>query len=620
MAPWPGVPNLVAGSALPPELTGSAPQALVAPATKRLLASHPICRHAGYTPALAMPTVEERLARVESSIADIHGLLVQALGAGPAPDQQAKPEPTKDATPSKSPITTQADHRVYPHTPRARNPVLEDRFERPDAINLSDFRGLYNLSLIMLGFSLVYNVARNVRTHGLQLTLADTWCPEILQRDTSTVAATLGAVALVPVLLFIAMKQVAAGRLRFVHMWSLHGTLMSAAILGTCVVLYISPMAPMTGVVTLGIVIVLCMKLHSFVATNAALRVAWIAQGARRPKELRSATPPRKQSSLRFRKGRKRTKSMGDSDADAPDMPLLSAGKEARELARGASTLAADAVQSAFSDKLSSELVHKQLAEAAAAVRDASTRTAWPATVRAGHFFYFLLAPTLVYEVWYPRTPRVRITYVLKRLVQMAVALVLQWLLMSQFVIPTTKSASGSGLLAVAWSILRIALPQFFIWLAAFYSLFHCWLSALAELLRFADRRFYSDWYNASSLDEFWRKWNEPVHEFCLRHVFIDSMRHAGLSKTIATLGVFIFSAVFHEVIASVAFKTLRPWFFFGMLAQAPLVLLARTLAGKRRGNALMWLSLFLGQPLIISAYLREWFETHDALFCMPDA
>jgi len=45
-----------------------------------------------------------------------------------------------------------------------------------------------------------------------------------------------------------------------------------------------------------------------------------------------------------------------------------------------------------------------------------------------------------------------------------------------------------------------------------FYAMFHSWLNFTAELLRFGDRLFYKDWWNAETLDMYWRNWNLPVH------------------------------------------------------------------------------------------------------------
>jgi hypothetical protein len=84
------------------------------------------------------------------------------------------------------------------------------------------------------------------------------------------------------------------------------------------------------------------------------------------------------------------------------------------------------------------------------------------------------------------------------------------------------------------------------------------------------------------------------VHEWCLRHIFVELRHYGGASSGIAIFGTFAFSAVFHgtffclvdclsfvsrcahnflpasgaELLFSVAFKTFRPWFFLGMLVQ----------------------------------------------------
>ena len=38
--------------------------------------------------------------------------------------------------------------------------------------------------------------------------------------------------------------------------------------------------------------------------------------------------------------------------------------------------------------------------------------------------------------------------------------------------------------------------------------------------MRFGDREFYLDWWNARSIDEYWRLWNCPVHNWFKRHVY----------------------------------------------------------------------------------------------------
>lgn len=45
------------------------------------------------------------------------------------------------------------------------------------------------------------------------------------------------------------------------------------------------------------------------------------------------------------------------------------------------------------------------------------------------------------------------------------------------------------------------------VWLMGFYAFFHLFLNILGELLKFGDRLFYMDFWNATSIDHFWRTW-----------------------------------------------------------------------------------------------------------------
>ena len=79
-------------------------------------------------------------------------------------------------------------------------------------------------------------------------------------------------------------------------------------------------------------------------------------------------------------------------------------------------------------------------------------------------------------------------------------------------------------------------------------------------------------------------------------------------------------TALLHELVVAVAFRSLRPWFFAAMVAQLPLIWLSRLVKSPRAGNAFVWLSLWLGQPLLELLYAREWVSRgHNAkaFFCL---
>jgi diacylglycerol O-acyltransferase-1 len=163
--------------------------------------------------------------------------------------------------------------------------------------------------------------------------------------------------------------------------------------------------------------------------------------------------------------------------------------------------------------------------------------------------------------------------------------------------------------------VLRLSIPSMLVWLACFDLYFNRLLQAQAELLMYKERRFNGPFWNSTSLSSFWRTWNIPVHEWAFEHVF-KSMRTQSVPREVAVLFTFLLSAMLHEVIFSVAFKTIRPYFFIGMLLQVPLVLFTHSLKGTRRGNLIVWLSLFCGHPLLEILYLREYLKNHD-MFCV---
>lgn len=236
----------------------------------------------------------------------------------------------------------------------------------------------------------------------------------------------------------------------------------------------------------------------------------------------------------------------------------------------------------------------------------------YPSNINIGNYIYFIyFTPSLVYETKFIRTQNIRVSYVIKELLALAFCACGMVTILSQFILPVIYAASPVD----AWTqtirdIFAVTVPSLFIWLLCIYAYFHCWLNAKSELIYFANREFYKDWWNADSIGAFWRRWNLPVHEWCLRHLYIDSMYYFQASKDVATIIVFVFSAIMHEVFFCYAFKGYQPYFLYVMLAQIPLLYLNRVKSSRRVGNVIMWISLMIGQPLLEILYLRNWFKT----------
>ncbi|CCM02576.1 uncharacterized protein FIBRA_04679 [Fibroporia radiculosa] len=183
-----------------------------------------------------------------------------------------------------------------------------------------------------------------------------------------------------------------------------------------------------------------------------------------------------------------------------------------------------------------------------------SARIRWPANINGKNFVVYMLVPTLVYELEYPRTDRIRPLYVFEKTVATFGTFALLYTVTESFIIPLTPTPEQT-----VWrSLLDLSLPFMVAFLLLFYLIFECICNGFAELSYFADRRFYDDWWNSISWDEFSRKWNRPVHTFLLRHVYTSSMSSMKLTKNGAMFFTFLLSAAAHELVMTIVTKKIR--------------------------------------------------------------
>lgn len=323
----------------------------------------------------------------------------------------------------------------------------------------------------------------------------------------------------------------------------------------------------------------------------------------------------------------------------------------------------------------------------------------YPSNLSLYDLTIFTIAPTLVYEPLsvYPRTKKIRPAYIVEKIMVAAALVFMGILLFSNSMSPPLTDvaaaakavyrhtaqgkAQGSGSGAppqkalpahyeggvLIDAIARMAIPTTGLMLIIFYVTFECVCNACAELARFGDRGFYDDWWNSTTFAEFSRKWNKPVHEGLLRHVYLGTMgvpssrvllegrwaeglaeaqrvlheasasgsgEGAGRSSTGANGGrssrggsggrrkrktvlspmtalylTFLVSIAVHEAILWGVLGWVTPWLALFSLCQFPLLTLLRlpVFRGKRLGNIVFWSGLILGVSTIIVLYAREY-------------
>ncbi|XP_029005500.1 sterol O-acyltransferase 2 [Betta splendens] len=227
-------------------------------------------------------------------------------------------------------------------------------------------------------------------------------------------------------------------------------------------------------------------------------------------------------------------------------------------------------------------------------------------------YLYFLFCPTLIYRESYPRNSRIRWNYV-----GVTLGMILGCLFYGYFILvrlcmpifrPENKQPFSKRTLVLA--VFQSILPGIMLLLLAFFAFLHCWLNLFGELLRFADRMFYKDWWNSTSFANYYRTWNVVVHDWLYYYGYRDflwlSQRRF---RTAATLCVFLVSAVVHEYALAIGFGFFYPVMFFLFAVFG--VVFNFTMNDKRQSpvfNIIMWTCLFLGQGVLVCLYCQEWY------------
>jgi len=243
---------------------------------------------------------------------------------------------------------------------------------------------------------------------------------------------------------------------------------------------------------------------------------------------------------------------------------------------------------------------------------------AYPDNVTMADFVRFACCPSVVYSPNFPSTKSFRPLYFAEKMVLAALLLFIALEVVVQHCLPVVGNMGrhyadpGSGAFDSGDAIARLIVPTTALMLALFFMVFDVLLNAFAEVTLFGDRRFYGDWWNATSFSEFSRKWNRPVHNWLLHHVYLP-LQGAGLGTFVARYGTFGVSIVAHEVLLHAFFGLSAPWLLVFSLFQFPLFTIMRLsiFKGKRLGNFVFWFGMALGAPLVGALYLNDFCQAN---------
>jgi diacylglycerol O-acyltransferase 1 len=179
----------------------------------------------------------------------------------------------------------------------------------------------------------------------------------------------------------------------------------------------------------------------------------------------------------------------------------------------------------------------------------------YPQNITVRNLCYFWWAPTLVYQPVYPRTPVIRWHVVFRHIAELTVLSIAIWIASAQYAAPLLQNSLDKietlDLVSIGERVMKLSTISLFCWLAGFYALFQSFLNLLAEITKFGDREFYTDWWNVSSIRTYWTTWNKPVYHFMKRHIYIPLVGR-GWNPIVAQVVVFLFSGILHELLVGI--------------------------------------------------------------------
>ncbi|XP_065314095.1 diacylglycerol O-acyltransferase 1-like [Gordionus sp. m RMFG-2023] len=453
-----------------------------------------------------------------------------------------------------------------------------------------NYRGLFNLAMILLVISHSRLALENVIKYGI---LVDpiAWLTFFLKDPYHWPCTCLLLFSNVyAVSSFAIEKMMSKHRLNQTLGLTLQAFICINLLTFPAIVLLLVKPNPIAAVLTLGMYTVIFLKLVSYTAVNK-----WCRDASRSPSTIGSGAKSQSDSIREKQKlGDKNGGDNNDEDVDAVvEKDMVYVKRESR----------VEESIYAYNDDKDLKILYGR------------KPVVYPDNLTLKDLYYFLLVPTFCYELNFPKTQRIRKLFLFKRVMEMIFLFQLMLGLIQQWIIPTINNAmapfSSMDYLRMSERLLKLAIPNHLIWLIFFYWLFHSCFNAIAEIMYFADRNFYNDWWNAVTINEFWQSWNIPVHRWCSRHLYFPLL-DLGVHKMVASVIVFMVSAFFHEYLLSVPLHMFRLWAFSGMLMQVPLAFLVSKYMTGQWGNILVWLSLILGQPICILMYFHDYYVINN--------
>jgi len=235
----------------------------------------------------------------------------------------------------------------------------------------------------------------------------------------------------------------------------------------------------------------------------------------------------------------------------------------------------------------------------------------YPNNLTLWNITYFWFSPNLIYNPVASRTTAIRPKFMMVRAVELFfLQVVLRSLALTirNVVGKLVDAEKNEDFVLVIERFLTLSFVIAMAWIVCAYFLFVSFLQLSAELFQVQERQFFYSWWNASTIEEFWRSWNLPVHRWCVKHIYLPIVK-SGWSKTSAITAVFFTSAILHEYFISCPMHVTGYFAFLVFVGQLPLSYISEIVVakyGRKVGNFLVWGVIVFGNSVGTIVYYKS--------------
>jgi hypothetical protein len=224
-------------------------------------------------------------------------------------------------------------------------------------------------------------------------------------------------------------------------------------------------------------------------------------------------------------------------------------------------------------------------------------------------YLYFFFAPVFLYRDEYPRLKKTNYKRLLWHVGEFFGTQILALMLGITLLQPYFRLIPTDPVRHLILSLAKCALMGPFITLCIHMSVIHAPYNIWAEITRFADRRFYEDWWVSTSYRTMFKKWHIVIHDFlkyCLQEDLKKVAKFKCLRIILPVLMIFV-SSLGHDYLYLLWTKFFMPSLtLFFLIGGTSVYFLTRRLSSTWLSNWFVVSSFSIGMGLCAWPYLLE--------------